>query len=97
MNDTILDLLRTVDFTQDNIKDWAILNSGATSNFLVTEVPVADSVLAINPVTVTIPDGAKVQSTYDCKLAMPGFPAQARIFHFVPGLALRSLISVPKL
>ena len=64
MNDTVPDLLHTVDFTQDSIKDWAILYSGSTSNFLVIEAPVADIVPDINPLTVTIPDDAKVQSTH---------------------------------
>ena len=93
-NDTVPDLLRIVDFAQDNIKDWVILDSGATSNFLVTEAPVADIVSAMNPFTVTISDDLKVQSTRDCKLATLKLPAQARIAHIVPGLVLHSLISI---
>ena len=66
MTPYVQNLLRTVDFSQVDLKDWAILDSGATSNFLVTEAPVVDIVPAVNPLTVIIPDGSRVQSTYDC-------------------------------
>ena len=54
MNNMVPDLLNTVDFTQDNTNDWAILNYGATGNILVTNASVANIVPAINPLTVTI-------------------------------------------
>ena len=56
-----------------------------------------DIVPAVNPLTVTIPDGSRVQSTHDCKLAIPELPEKAQIGHIVPGLASHSLVSVIKL
>ena len=56
-----------------------------------------DIVPAVNPLTVTIPDGSRVQSTHDCKLAIPELPEKARIGHVVPGLASHALVSVIKL
>ena len=97
MTPYVQNLLRTVDFSQVDLRDWAMLDSGATSNFLVTKAPVVDIVPAVNPLTVTIPDGSRVQSTHDCKLAIPELPEKARIGHIVPGLASHSLVSVIKL
>ena len=60
MTPYVQNLLRTVDFSQVDLRDWAILDSGATStNFLVTEAPIVDIVPAVNPLTVTIPDGSR--------------------------------------
>ena len=80
-----------------NIKDWAILDSGATSHFLVTAAPTSDVSPATSPLKVTIPDGSQVQSTHTCKLAIPELPEQARLGHIIPGLASHSLLSVVKL
>ena len=35
-----------MDFSQVDLKDWAIIDSGATSNFLVTEALVMDQKMA---------------------------------------------------
>jgi len=56
-----------------------------------------DIVPALNPLTVTIPNGSRVQSTHNCKLAIPELPEKAQIGHIVPGLASKSLVSVIKL
>ena len=77
MTPYVQNLLRTVDFSQVDLRDWAILDSGATNNFLVTEAPVVDIVPAVNPLTVTILDGSRVQSTHDCKLGIPKLPEKA--------------------
>jgi len=90
-------LLRTADFSHVDLKDWAIVDSGATSYFLVTEAPVVAIVLALNPLTVTIPNGFRVQSTHDCKLAAPELPEKERIGNIVPGLTSHSVVSVIQL
>ena len=97
MTPYVHNLLRTVNFSQVDIRDWAIIDLRATSNFLVTEALVVDIVPAVNPLTVTIPNGYRVQSTHDCKIAIPDLPEKARIGHIVPGLASHSLVSVIKL
>ena len=90
-------LLKTVDLDMQSIKEWAILDSGATSHFLVTAAPTASVQVATNPLTVTIPDGSKVKSTHTCTLAIPELPPKARMGHIIPGLASHSLLSVVKL
>ena len=81
----------------ENIKEWAILDSGATSHFLVTGAPTSGMTIATNPISVTIPDGSQVQSTHTCTVAIPELPDAARIGHIIPGLASHSLLSVVKL
>ena len=53
-------LLKTVDFDIENIKEWAILESGATSHFLVVDAPVDDVMAAESPINVEQPDGTCV-------------------------------------
>ena len=82
---------------REDIRQWAILDSGATSHFLVTEAPRYDTKVAEQPLIVKIPDGANIQSTHICTLAIPQLPAKAREGHIIPGLASHSLMSVVKL
>ena len=49
---------------------------------------------AINPISMTLPDGSKVKSTHQCTLDLPGLPVAARNGHIIPGLASNSLMSV---
>ncbi len=37
------DILQTINLNQDNIKKWAILDSRATSHFLVVDAPCDDA------------------------------------------------------
>ena len=57
--------LKTINFHLNGIKDCAILDSGATSYFLVTDVSATGISNATNPITVTIPDGSKLTSTHE--------------------------------
>ena len=70
-------LLRTVNFDIENIKEWAILDLGATSHFLVVDAPVDDIMKADNPISIRQPDGACVSSTHTCKLQIPNLPPTA--------------------
>ena len=90
-------LLKTVDINVENIKEWAILDSGATSHFLVVDAPVDDVMKADNPINVKQPDGAYVASTHTCNLKIPNLPQAARLAHLIPGLASHSLVSVVRL
>ena len=91
-------LLHTIDFNKiDNVHEWAILNSGASSHFLLTEAPVLNKIIAQNPIDIRLPDGSQVQSSHIGELDNPNLPATARTCHIVPGLASHSLISVVKL
>ena len=64
-------LLETVDIDMSNIREWAILDSEATSHFLVTAASVSDTQVAGTPLVVRLPDGGQVQSTHTCTLAIP--------------------------
>ena len=91
------DLLSTIKFTAANIKEWAILDSGATSHFLIVEAPTRQRDVASDPLIVRLPDGARVKSTHTCELNLSQLPSGARIGHIIPGLASHSLLSVVKL
>ena len=80
-----------------SIKDWSILDSGATSHFMVTDTPITNITRASNPVTVKITDGACVSSTHTCTLNLTQLPTRAKEGHIIPGLASHSLMSVIKL
>ena len=87
-------LLKTVDFSLEDIREWAILDSGATSHFLVANAPADDVMTAANPISVRQPDGARVQLSHTCALQIPQLPKKARLAHVIPGLASHSLMSV---
>ena len=86
-------LLATVDINMENIKERAILDSGATAHFLVTEAPTSNVQTAINPPIVRLPDGAQLRSTATCILVLPQLPAAARKGHIIPCLASHTLLS----
>ena len=90
-------LLHTVELSNENYKDWGILDSGASSHFLCLEAPMDDMQVASNPVLVTIPDGTQVRSTHVCKLRLPQVPEKGRFGHVLPGLSRHSLVSVVRL
>ena len=90
-------LLQTVTLDMDTVKNWAILDSGATSHFLVTDAPTTQRAVATNPLRVKLPNGDNIQSTHTCTIDINALPAAAREGHIIPGLASHSLLSVVKL
>ena len=90
-------ILSTVDINMKSLMDWAIIDSVATSHFLVTTAPITNIIPASNPLTVKLPAGACVPSTHTCTLTLPQLPTRAREGHIIPGLASHSLMSVVKL
>ena len=93
----IASLLQTVQLEQANAQDWAILDSGATSHFLVAAAPVINRQVATKPLNARIPNGDIILSTEVCELDIPALPPSARQAHILPGLAKYSLLSVTKL
>ncbi len=90
-------LLKTINLNQENIKEWSILDSGATSHFLVVNAPCEDIQPALIPLTVRQPDGAQVKSSHTCSLNIDDLPKNARVAHVIPGLASHLLLSVVRL
>ena len=76
---------------------WAILDSGASSHFLLTDAPCVNKKTTSNPISVQIPNGHRVTSSHIAELDIPALPKKARIAHVLPGLRNRSLVSVIKL
>jgi len=90
-------LLRKIDMTEKNKLSWAILDSGASSHFLISNTPVQNKEIATTPLHITLPIDATVKSSHTADIAPPQLPPMAGIAHIVPGLASHSLISVVKL
>ena len=90
-------LLATINFNLEDIRNWAILDSGATSHFLIPDAPTINVRPATHPLHVTMPDGNSVHSTHTCELDLPQLPKRARQGHIIPGLSKHSLLSVIKL
>ena len=91
------ELLKTITLTKENINQWAILESGATSNFLMMDAHITIINSNKQQISVTLPDGNKVKSTQKCLLNIPNLPHNTQIGYIVSGLASHSLISVLKL
>ena len=89
--------LSTVEINLKNIKEWAILDSGASIHLLVVGAPVTIKQVAVSPISVTLPGGDQVHSTHIGDLDMPQLPKSAREYHIIPDSASYSLISVVKL
>ena len=77
-----------------NQHEWAILDSGASSTFLLSRAPVHNAQVATNPLNIKLPDGTSIQSSHIAELALSQLPQKARFAHIVPGLASHSLVSV---
>ena len=90
-------IIREVALNSENLRNWAILDSGASRHFLLSKAPVVNKKIAEIPLTVTLPNGDIVSSSHIAKLNLPLLPQAARTAHVVPGLASHSLVSVVKL
>jgi hypothetical protein len=76
------------------IKQWAILDSGATSHFLTTTAPATNIIPAAVPLIAQLPNGDKVQSTHTGTLDLPALLVGARAAHIIPDLSSHFLLSV---
>jgi hypothetical protein len=90
-------LLKTISTDANTIKRWAILDSSATSHFLMTNAPATNIVLTTKPIIVRLPNGERVHSTHTCTINIPSLPPRARAAHIIPGLASHSLLSIVSL
>ena len=79
-----------------NMRRWAILDSGASSHFLIVDAPLLHKRKTANPIVVTVANGERVQSTHDGALDIPGLPPGTRYAHVIPGIK-HSLLSIVRL
>ena len=56
-------LLKTINFNLEDIKQWAILDSGATRHILLTDAPIDDERQTLDPITAKLLDGRRMTST----------------------------------
>ena len=78
---------------QINMQRWAILDSGASSHFLIVIAPLLHKQRAANSITVTVANEERMQSTHDRALDIPGLPPRVRYAHVIPGIK-HSLLSI---
>jgi hypothetical protein len=87
-------LPKTISTDANTIKQWAILNSGATSHFLTTNAP-ATNILPTTMLIIARPlNGKRVHSMHMCTLNIPLLSLGARSAHIIPGLASHLLLYV---
>lgn len=73
--------------------DTALSNSRASSHFVVDGTHVMDKQVATNPITITLPDGATLQSMHTCHVNIPWLRKTATRAHIIPDLAHSLLLS----
>ena len=78
-------------------KDLGIADSGATGHFLQPGTPAKTIRSTNNPISISQPDGGKLESTHECEIDNPKLPQAARTAHIVPVLSHTSLVSIKKL
>ena len=90
-------IIRKLALDAKNLWDWAILDLGAFSHFLLLTAPVVHKHIVDVPLMVTLPNGGVVSSSHIIKLNLLQLLKAAKTAHVVPGLAWHSLVSVVKL
>ena len=90
-------ILSTIDVNLQDIRKWAILDSGASSHFLVVGALVVNKQVSADPMVVAYADGAKIISREEGLLDLPELPDKVRRCYIFQGLASHLLTSVVKL
>eukprot|EP00804_Cyclotella_cryptica_P002037 CCRYP_007430-RA/>CCRYP_007430-RA protein AED:0.43 eAED:0.37 QI:0/0/0/0.66/0/0/3/0/294 len=76
--------------------DYAIVDLGASDNYLTLTANVKSKTTQHHPIQVTLPDTTTLRSSHKCKLDVP-LPKTANKGYVLPGMRNHSLISVTKL
>ena len=63
-----------VSLTSENLKKWAILDSGSSSHFLISTAPVMNRKVADRPLQVKLPNGDIIRSSHIAELDLPLLP-----------------------
>ena len=78
-------------------KDFGIADAGATGHFLHPGTPAKNIRPTNNPISISHPDGGKLESTHECEIDNPQLTQAERAAHIVPGLAHTYLVSIKML
>jgi hypothetical protein len=71
----------------------AIANTGATSIFIMDGIHMVNKRVARKPLTINLPDGKQIMSTYICNIIILGLPT-VLTGHIIPLLKIASLIGI---
>jgi hypothetical protein len=71
----------------------AVANTGATLLFLTKGAPCQNKQRAVNSITVTLPDGRKINSTHICNVTIPDLPT-VLTDHIMPDMTTASLFGI---
>jgi hypothetical protein len=93
----VCNTVHTKPTTKVNSNYYAILDSGASDNYLTKEAPTVEKTVKHQPIQVTIPDGRSLKSSHKAKLPNQQLPNKARESYIIPRMKNHSLISVVKL
>jgi hypothetical protein len=77
--------------------DTALVGSGCTGHFLISNAPCLNKTLTTNPLTVRLPNGQTMKSTYTATLDIPQLRKSAKAAHIFPAMENNSLLSVDQL
>ena len=80
-----------------NAIKWAILDSGASSHFILSTTPCQNKAKSDHPLTIRLPNGDAVITSHICELDINEPPDASLVVHVLPGLHSHSLVSVVKL
>ena len=72
----------------------AIADVGSTGNLVLPGTPVKNFQPVIKPISINLPEGSKLRSTYTCNLDIEGISEIAKLANIVPGLEHTYLISI---
>jgi hypothetical protein len=80
--------------TPPQLRHYAIADTGTTGHYLKPSSPHLDRQPDAHPITVSMPNGAGIQSSHTCTLDLPTLPKNSKQAHILPGLASHSLLSI---
>ena len=79
-------------------KDLGISYAGATGHFFQPGAPAIINIKRTkNPISISQPDGGKIESTHECEINNPQLIKAVRKAHIVSVLAYTSLVSIKML
>ena len=87
-------LLREVQLTSENLRKWEILESGASSHFILSTAPVLNENIVDKRFKVRLPDRRTVCLSHMGTLPLTQLPISSRITNIIPGMEYHSLMSV---
>jgi hypothetical protein len=92
----IYNALSTVGHPTKTTQSTALIDTACTHHIATEDFHVIDKVITNNPIALTIPNGAQIESTHEAHLDIPGLPQAATLTHIVPDIRY-SLVSLSQI